>query len=219
MNFLYEGICQLIESVYAVCGDYGIAIVLITVTIRLCMIPLNRKQRKSMKKQQMISVKSEEIKRKYKNNQVIMNAELEKLYREEGTESMGCLILFLQLPVMIILYNGIRLSAAVNETTVLLPWIPSLMERDSTFILPAVTVMVQMFPQVLPYIGFFKSLNLQKMSVPMILVFLFSNSWFAVMLPAGLGLYYMVSGLVTAGEQIGGYIGELRGIGAGGASF
>ena len=132
---------------------------------------------------------------------------------------MGCLILFLQLPVMIILYNGIRLSAAVNETTVLLPWIPSLMERDSTFILPAVTVMVQMFPQVLPYIGFFKSLNLQKMSVPMILVFLFSNSWFAVMLPAGLGLYYMVSGLVTAGEQIGGYIGELRGISTGGASF
>lgn len=212
MNMLYEGIRQLIELLYAVCGDYGIAIVLITVIVRLCMIPFNRKQRASMKKQQVINRKAEEIKNKYKNRQDKMTAELQKLYREEGTGSMGCLSALLQLPVMIVLYNGIRLAVAVNETTVLLPWIPTLLARDSTYILPVITVFVQMFPQILPYIGFFRKLNLQKMSLPMILILLFSNSWFAVMLPAGIELYYMVSGLVTAGEQIGGYVWELKGM-------
>lgn len=212
MNMLYEGIRQLIELLYAVCGDYGIAIVLITVIVRLCMIPFNRKQRASMKKQQVINRKAEEIKNKYKNRQDKMTAELQKLYQEEGTGSMGCLSALLQLPVMIVLYNGIRLAVAVNETTVLLPWIPTLLARDSTYILPVITVFVQMFPQILPYIGFFRKLNLQKMSLPMILILLFSNSWFAVMLPAGIELYYMVSGLVTAGEQIGGYVWELKGM-------
>lgn len=212
MNMLYEGIRQLIELLYAVCGDYGIAIVLITVIVRLCMIPFNRKQRASMKKQQVINRKAEGIKNKYKNRQDKMTAELQKLYQEEGTGSMGCLSALLQLPVMIVLYNGIRLAVAVNETTVLLPWIPTLLARDSTYILPVITVFVQMFPQILPYIGFFRKLNLQKMSLPMILILLFSNSWFAVMLPAGIELYYMVSGLVTAGEQIGGYVWELKGM-------
>lgn len=165
-----------------------------------------------MKKQQVINRKAEEIKNKYKNRQDKMTAELQKLYREEGTGSMGCLSALLQLPVMIVLYNGIRLAVAVNETTVLLPWIPTLLARDSTYILPVITVFVQMFPQILPYIGFFRKLNLQKMSLPMILILLFSNSWFAVMLPAGIELYYMVSGLVTAGEQIGGYVWELKGM-------
>lgn len=165
-----------------------------------------------MKKQQVINRKAEEIKNKYKNRQDKMTAELQKLYREEGTGSMGCLSALLQLPVMIVLYNGIRLAVAVNETTVLLPWIPTLLARDSTYILPVITVFVQMFPQILPYIGFFRKLNLQKMSLPMILILLFSNSWFAVMLPAGIELYYMVFGLVTAGEQIGGYVWELKGM-------
>lgn len=208
MNVLYEGIRWMIERAYNVCGDYGIAIVLITVAIRLCMIPLNQKQKRELKQQQNFSSKADEIKNKYKNNESRMNEELKRLYQEEKAGSMGCLIIFLQFPIMIVLYNGIRLAAAVNMTTVLLPWVPSLLVKDSTYILPVITVCVQMFPQVIPYIGMFRSLNLQKMSLPMILILLFSNSWFAVMLPAGIELYYMVSGLFNLGEQIAGYIYE-----------
>lgn len=210
MNVLYEGIRWMIEKAYTVCGDYGIAIVLITVGIRLCMIPLNQKRKRELKQQQKFSSKADEIKNKYKynKNESRMNEELKKLYQEERAGNMGCLITLLQFLIMIILYNGIRLAAAVNMTTVLLPWVPSLLVKDSTYILPAITVCVQMFPQVIPYIGMFKSLNLQKMSLPMILILLFSNSWFVVILPAGIELYYMVSGLFNLGEQIAGYIYE-----------
>lgn len=165
MNLLYEGIRWLIEFVYGICGDYGIAIVVITIIIRLCMIPLNRKQKQTM-------------------------------------GSMGCLLSLLQFPIMIILYNGIRLAIVADVTTVLLPWVPSLLARDGTYILPAITVVVQMLPQILPYIGYFKSLNLAKMSMPMLLILLFTNGWFATMIPAGTELYYMISGLLTAVEQV-----------------
>ena len=115
---------------------------------------------------------------------------------------MGCLLSFIQLPIMIILYNGIRLAVVADVTIVLLPWVPSLLLRDSTYILPIITVFIQMFPQIFPYIGFFKELDLPKMSVPMVLILLFTNSWFASMIPAGIGLYYMVSGLCTSAEQV-----------------
>lgn len=202
MSILYEGVRRLIGLVYGICGDYGIAIVLITIAVRLCMLPLGRKQREAMKRQQKFSRQMEEIKKKYKNNTTKMNTELEKLYQREGVGGAGCLLSLLQFPVMLALYNGIRLAVSANVTTVLLPWVPSLLVRDSSYILPAITVAVQMVPQILPYIGFFKKLNMQKMSTAMILVFLFTNSWFALMLPSGIELYYLVSGLFTSIEQV-----------------
>lgn len=143
--------------------------------------------------------------KKYKNNTAKINAELEKLYRKEGIGGIGCLLPFLQFPIMIALYQGIRLSAAVNETTVLLSWVPSLLVRDSTYILPVLTVAAQIFPQLMPHFAFFRDLELKKTSVPMLLALLCVNGWFAVMLPAGVELYYMVSGVFTCVEQMVGY--------------
>lgn len=210
MSILYEGIRQLIEVMYSVCGDYGIAIALITVIIRLCMIPLNRKQRQTMKQQQNFNLQVEEIKNKYKNNISKMDKELQKLYKKEGNGSMGCLLAFFQFPIMIVLYNGIRLAITADVTTVLLPWVPSLLARDSTYILPIMTVFVQIFPQIIPYISFFRKLNLTKMSISMILMLIFTNGCFAFMLPAGIELYYMISGLFTLVEQVIGYIIEAK---------
>ncbi len=210
MSILYEGIRQLIELMYSVCGDYGIAVVLITIIIRLCMIPFKRKQRQTMKQQQSLNLRVEEIKNKYKNNISKMDKELQKLYKKEGNGSKGCLFAFLQFPIMIVLYNGIRLAITADVTTVLLPWAPSLLARDSTYILPIMTVFVQIFPQILPYISFFKNLNLTKASIPMIFMLIFTNGCFAFMLPAGIELYYMISGLFTLVEQVIGYIIEAK---------
>lgn len=201
MSALYEIIRRLLELLYGICGDYGIAIVWITVMIRICLMPLNHKQRKTLKKQQKLSEDAEKVKQKYRGNEAKMNQELQKIYRQEGAAGIGCLLSFLQFPIMLVLYNGIRRAAAVDVGTVLLPWIPSLLMRDVSYILPLITVFVQMLPQLMPYIGIFKNMNLQKMSKPMIVIMLLMNSWFACMLPAGIELYYMVSGVFTAAEQ------------------
>lgn len=201
MTFVYESIRRFMELLYEICGDYGIAIVWITVILRFCMAPFYQKQRQMKRKQQEMNQQAEEIKKKYRKNKEKANRELEKLYREESAKGMGFFLSFLQLPIMLILYNGIRRAVAADSGTVLLPWIPSLLARDSSYILPAMTVFVQLIPQLLPYLEFFKSLNLQKMSIPMMMIMLFVNGWFACMLPAGIELYYMVSGLFASMEQ------------------
>ena len=74
-----QGIRQTIEWIYSFCGDYGVAIVLLTITIRVLMVPLSVQQRKQMKKQQELSAQMEELKRKYKKNPQKQNEELQKL--------------------------------------------------------------------------------------------------------------------------------------------
>lgn len=203
-----QGIRQIIEWIYGFSGDYGIAIVLLTVAIRLLMVPLSVQQRKQMKKQQELSVRMEELKQKYRKNPQKQNEELQKLYQENGIGGAGCLLSFLQFPIMLGLYQGIRLIEA-SGTTILLPWVSSLLLRDTTLLLPVATLVVQFLPQTYPYIWHFKALGLQKMSWKMILMMLALNSTFVFVIPSGVGLYYFVSGLFTALEQL---VMNLRGL-------
>ncbi|MDO4308897.1 MAG: YidC/Oxa1 family membrane protein insertase [Eubacteriales bacterium] len=210
MDFFVQILRQAIEWIYGFCGDYGIAIVLITAAIRVLLLPLNIRQRKQMRKQQEIAGEAEALREKYKNQQQKLNEELGKLYQEKGTGMGSCLVSFLQFPIMMCLYNGIRLTAAAGAATVLLPWVSSLLVRDRTMILPIATLAVQLLPQTYPYIRYFRALNLQKMPVQMILILLLTNSMFAFAIPSGIGLYYFVSGLFTAVEQLAVYMFSVR---------
>ena len=84
----------------------------------------------------------------------------------------------------------------------LLPWVASLLVRDQRMILPVATLIVQFLPQLYPYIRYFKELELQKMSASMVLAMLAMNSMFVFVIPSGVGLYYFVSGVFTALEQL-----------------
>lgn len=200
MSMIYKGIRLLLKLFYEISGDYGIAVVLLTLLVRFCLLPFAIKQRRIMKQQERIEKEAEEIRKKHQKNSSKMNAELEKLYHSNAMGA-GCLLPVLQLPVMLVLYQGIRLAVTVNTPTILLPWIPSLLAKDPCYLLPLLTVCVQMFPQFLPYLRFFKHLKRQKMSPQMLFLMLFANGWFSSMLPAGIGLYYLVSGIFSALEQ------------------
>lgn len=210
MEILAQGFRQVIEWIYTFSGDYGIAIVWITIAIRVILLPLNIQQRKQMERQQTLSEEVEKLKKKYRNDEQKLKQELQKLYQEKGTGGSGCLITLLQFPVMMCLYNGIRMTAAAGAATVLLPWVSSLLARDRTLILPTATLIVQFLPQTYPYLRYFKALNLRKLSPPMAVTLLLMNGMFAFMIPSGVGLYYFVSGLFSAAEQLTVYIFTLR---------
>ena len=210
MEILAQIFETMINGIYDFTGDYGVAIVVITLIIRACMVPLNIKQRAQMKKQKEISVQIEQLKAKYGKNQKKLNEELQKVYEKNPTGIGGCILPFLQLPVMYGLYQAIRMVAMAGATTVLLPWVASILMRDHMLILPIATLFVQILPQTYPYLRFFKDLELQKASVPSIAVILLTNSLFVFALPSGLGLYYFVSGLFTAFEQLIVYLVEVR---------
>lgn len=201
METLAQIFGTIINGLYGVTGDYGVAIVLITLAIRSCMIPLNIKQRKQMKKQKEISQQVAELKRKYGKNQDKLNQELQKLYQEQGTGMGSCILPFLQLPIMLGLYNAIRMVSVAGATTILLPWVGSILMKDQLFVLPIATILIQLLPQIYPYLSLFKTLDLQKTSGSTVCFLLLSNSFFAFMIPSGVGLYYLVSGLFAAVEQ------------------
>lgn len=201
MNIFIRLFEQIIEWLHMVSNDYGVAIVIITIAVRLLLIPLNIKQRKSAGKQKEISEKVDAIRKEYKNDKEKQEKELAKLYSENGTGMGGCLTSLIQMPVMICLYNAIRHITAIECGTILLPWVSSLLVRDQYFILPIATLVVQALPQIYPYLSMFSVLKLQKQPGGAVAALLVMNGIFTFMLPTGVGLYYFVSGLFQSAEQ------------------
>ena len=201
MNVIADFIGQIVQVFYAFTGDYGIAIVMITLAIKLLLLPLNIKQRAQFKKQKEVSQKVAEIQKKYANNQNKMNEELQKVYVENGLGSMGCLSTLIQMPIMIGLYHGIRSVITEDVTSVLLPWISSLLLSDATGILPTGTLILQVLPMLFPYMPCFDKKQLQKTPIGTIIMLLVMNGMFVFMIPSGVGLYYLVSSLFSVIEQ------------------
>lgn len=201
MEMLTQLFEAIINAFFGVTGDYGVAIVLITLVIRACLVPLNIKNRRQMKKQKEISKEVEALKAKYGKNQEKLNTELQRVYEKNGTGMGSCLLPFLQLPIMYALYHAIQLVSLAGVTTALLPWVTSILVRDQMLILPIATVLVQILPQTYPYLRLFKALEMQKAPLSTILFLVLSNSLFVFLIPSGVGLYYFVSGVFTATEQ------------------
>ena len=99
----------LLRIFYALTHSYGLAILFFTLVIKLILLPFQLKSKKSMMRMSRMSNKTQEIQKKYANNQAKMNEEIQKLYMEEGVNPMGgCLWSFLPLPILIALYSIIR---------------------------------------------------------------------------------------------------------------
>lgn len=201
MNSFIELLEQMIKWLFFITHDYGISIVIITIGVRLLLLPFNIKQRKQMIKQQEISKQVEEIKNKYKNNKEMQEKELVKFYSKNGIGMGSCLTTFIQFPVMICLYKAIRHITAIECGTIILPWISSLQMKDPFFVLPIATIIVPTLPQLYPYLRIFATLNIQKQTGSMLISMIIMNSIFVFMIPSGIGIYYFVSGLFQSVEQ------------------
>ena len=201
LNVIADFIGQIVQVLYAFTGDYGIAIIIITLAMKLLLLPLNIRQRAQLEKQKEVSQKVSEIQKKYASNQNKMNEELQKVYAENGLASLGCLSTFIQMPIMIGLYHGIRNVITEDATSVLLPWISSLLLSDATGILPTGTLILQVLPMLFPYMPCFDKKQLQKTPIGTIIMLLVMNGMFVFMIPSGVGLYYLVSSLFSVIEQ------------------
>src|SRR6187200_1582242 len=110
---LFQGLLDAIGAVlawlYGIVGNYGVSIIILTVLIRVILLPLGVKQIKSMQAMQAIQPKVKEIQKKYKTNKTKAQEETMKLYRESGVNPLGgCLPLLLQFPILISMYAVIR---------------------------------------------------------------------------------------------------------------
>lgn len=99
----------IIEQIYNLVANYGLAIIIFTVIIKLILLPLNIKSQKAMKKQQKIQPIMQEIQKKYANDQEKLQRETMKLYKENNISMTGgCLPMLIQMPILIGLYQVIQ---------------------------------------------------------------------------------------------------------------
>ena len=106
---LYTALGWVMALLYSVIPSYGIAIILLTVVVRLVLYPLTVKQTKSMQAMQRLQPEIKRLQAKYKNDRQKLNEEMMKFYKENKVNPLsGCLPLILQLPLFIVLYRLIH---------------------------------------------------------------------------------------------------------------
>ena len=107
----FEVFAGALAAFYALIPSFGVAIILLTIAVRILLLPLSIKQTKSMREMQVIQPEVKKIQQKYKNDRQKLNEETMKLYKEHGVNPFGgCLPLLMQMPLFIGLYQVVRLN-------------------------------------------------------------------------------------------------------------
>jgi len=114
---------QILDFFYRIVGNYGLAIILLTVLVRACMFPLSRKQVLSAQKMQELQPEIKKITEKYKNDMEKRGKAQQELFKKHNYNPLGgCLLLFLQLPIFIGLYKSLSIHIALRQA----PLIPGI---------------------------------------------------------------------------------------------
>ena len=200
MNIISEGLKLLFNYVLSFTGDYGLAIIVITIIVKLGLLPLSIKQKKTMIKQQKFSADIVKLEEKYKNNSDKLKSEREKLYKENIKNFKGCLGIFIQMPIIAALYTLVLRMPEVS--TIVVPWVYSIKLSDSYYIIPIIYALSSVSPMLLNYFKLFeidKSNNLSKTSfIPMIVFSLILT----IKTPIAIGIYFITSSIFSFLEEL-----------------
>ena len=118
---------SILEGIHGFVGNYGWSVVIFTLLIRFVLLPLDVKQRKSMRAMQKIQPKQMELQRKYGKDQEKYNKKLQELYRKENVKPLaGCLPMLISFPLLIIMFSAMRNLASEQSARMLLGIVESM---------------------------------------------------------------------------------------------
>ena len=189
-------------------GNYGVAIIMITVIQKIVFYPLAQKSHKSMQAMQALQPKMQAIKEKYKNNPQKINQETMDLYKKQGVNPVsGCLPMLIQIPIFIALYNALSSSVELWHAPFAL-WISDLSAPDTLFSIPiagdafpvralALIMGISMFiQQKMTPVGMDpRQAKMMLYMMPVMFTFIFWG------MPSGLVLYWLVNNVLQIGHQ------------------
>lgn len=208
-DFLARPALYLLKFLYGFIGNYGIAIILVTVLQKVAFYPLSQKSLKSMQAMQMIQPKVQALQERYKNNPQKKQEETMALYRKHGVNPMGgCLPMLVQIPIFIALYNALSNSVEMWQAHFL--WIRDLTQPDSLFrlqlwggdyynagnilgLLMGVSMWVQQ--KMSPPAGDPRQAQMMLWMMPILFTWMFWS------FPSGLVLYWLVNNILQIGQQ------------------
>ena len=185
--------------------SYGVAIILLTILVRLIFWPLTHKSTVGMKKMQEIQPLMKEVQAKYKDNPQRQQQEIMKLYREHKVNPLSsCLPMLIQIPVFIALFNVLRSAVELRYAGFL--WIPDLSEPEGLFadylpfgglnILPILMAGTMALQSALtPQAGDKSQQRMMMVMMPVMMLVMFYN------FPSALSLYWTLSQVLSIAQM------------------
>jgi YidC/Oxa1 family membrane protein insertase len=189
-----------INLVHNLIPNYGWAIVVFTIFLKIILFPLTYTSSVSMAKMQTLQPKIKAIKKKYKNmrdpeQRRKMNEETMRLYKQEKVNpASGCLPMLLQLPILFGFFNLLRTCINVRHEPWIL-WIKDLSLKDPIYLLPILMGITQLIVQKMSPSGAEGAQKKMMYIMPVVITF------FVMSLPSGLTLYWFASNLLQIGQQ------------------
>ncbi|NJC87086.1 MAG: membrane protein insertase YidC, partial [Desulfuromonas sp.] len=194
-DLLAKPLLHVLVFFYGFLKNYGLAIIVLTIIIKLLFWPLTHKSYASMKAMQKLQPEMQKLREKFKSDKERLNRELMELYKKHSVNPLGgCLPMLVQIPVFFALYKVLLDSIALRQAPFML-WLTDLSAKDPYYITPLL-MGASMFVQ-------------QKMTpttadpiqakiflfMPVVFTFLFLN------FPSGLVIYWLVNNLLTIAQQ------------------
>lgn len=186
---------------YKLLGNYGLAIVLLTIAVKFALYPLNASQFKQMKALQALKPELDRIKENIKDRQQQQQALME-LYKKKGVNPLGgCLPILIQMPIFIGLYSALMLSVELRHADFGM-WVHDLSAPDRLMIgdfgVPVLVLLFTISMMVQQWLTPSAVDPAQKkamMIMPVIMFFMFMG------FPSGLALYWLTNNLFSIGQQ------------------
>lgn len=186
-----------LQFFYKVIHNYGVAIILLTVLIKILLNPINRKSLQSMKAMQALQPRLKGLREKYGKDKEKLNMEMMQLFKANKINPMGgCLPMLLQIPIYIALYKVLWSSVELYHAPFF--WFYKDLSAPDPYLITPILLGVTMFFQTKMTPTASVDPTQQKMMMLMPLMFCV----FMVFLPMGLGLYILVNTLMTILQQV-----------------
>ncbi len=198
MSYLYNLLQQffafLLNTTDKYVGNFGVSIIIVTILIKIALLPLTLKQDKSMKEMKKIQPELEKLKEKYANDKQMLNIKTMELYKEHKVNPLGgCLPLLIQLPILIALFGVLRNGIIPQDSSFL--WL-KLSDKDPYYILPILNGAVSFFQQKL-----MGSADSNPQMKNMMYIFPIMMIYISYKMPSGLQLYWLTSSILAVVQQ------------------
>ena len=199
-----------LKIIQSLTGNYGVAIIIFSILIKILLYPLSITQMKSAQKMQLLAPLMADVREKYKDDQMTQNQEMMKLYGQYGINPAGgCLPLLLQMPFLYALYSVLNLNIELRQAAFLPVWLTDLSVPDVILALPFKLPLfnIDKFSGLALLMGATLFIQQKQMvsdprqkamiyMMPVMLTLMFSA------LPSGLNLYYFMFNVMGIGQQL-----------------
>lgn len=178
--------------------SYGLAIIIMTIAIKVALFPLTQQQMRSMRAMQEIQPKMKYIQDKYKDDAQLMQKKIMEMYKEHGVNPMGgCLPLLIQMPIFFAFYQSLYKFNYLDAAHKGFLWIPDISQPDPWFLLAILAGLTTFLQQKISMVN-----NNDPTQKAMLYMMPVMMAWIAFKMPAGLPLYWVVFNILGILQQL-----------------